>query len=151
MDPIELAQRFAGIFGAQPTIFSAPGRVNLIGEHTDYNDGFVMPSAIGLCTRVAISSRQDRQLLIRSEQFPGDFTFDLENLPTRGIGTWCDYVLGVAVLLLRKSLRAQRDPDWGGTEFFGGDRSRQCIGSDQYQWCCVADDRSGEALPAGRK
>ena len=99
MDTIELGQRFARIFGAHPTIFSAPGRVNLIGEHTDYNDGFVMPSAIGLCTRVAISSRQDHQLLIRSEHFPGDFTFDLENLPTRGTGTWCDYVLGVAVLL----------------------------------------------------
>jgi len=99
MELIELARQFASLFGARPTIFSAPGRVNLIGEHTDYNDGFVMPSAIGLCTRVAISPRQDRQLFIGSQQFPGHFVFDLDNLPKRSTGGWCDYVLGVAVVL----------------------------------------------------
>jgi galactokinase len=99
MDSTELAQRFASLFEAQPTIFRAPGRVNLIGEHTDYNDGFVMPSAIGLCTRVAISPRQDRRLVIRSEQFPEHFAFDLDDLPKRGVGEWCDYVLGIAVVL----------------------------------------------------
>jgi galactokinase len=99
MKSIELAQHFAGIFGVQPTIFSAPGRVNLIGEHTDYNDGFVMPSAIGLCTRVATSPREDRRLFIRSEQFPEHYAFDLDDLPKRRAGTWCDYVLGIAVVL----------------------------------------------------
>jgi len=99
MDSTELAQQFTGVFGGQPTIFRAPGRVNLIGEHTDYNDGFVMPSAIGLYTRVAMSPRADRQLLIRSEQFPGHFAFDLDDLPQRAIGDWCDYVLGIAVVL----------------------------------------------------
>ncbi|MFZ0771146.1 MAG: galactokinase [Candidatus Sulfotelmatobacter sp.] len=99
MNSIELAQRFAGFFGVQPTTFRAPGRVNLIGEHTDYNDGFVMPGAIGLCTRVAASPREDRQLSIRSAQFPGHFTFDLDHLPQRSTGSWCDYVLGVAVVL----------------------------------------------------
>jgi hypothetical protein len=48
----ELVRQFRDMFGAQPTIFGAPGRVNLIGEHTDYNDGFVMPSAIGLCNKI---------------------------------------------------------------------------------------------------
>jgi galactokinase len=99
MDSTELAQRFTGMFGAQPRIFRAPGRVNLIGEHTDYNDGFVMPSAIGLYTRVAISPREDRRLLIRSEQFPGQFAFDLDDLPQQSLGDWCDYVLGIAVVL----------------------------------------------------
>jgi galactokinase len=99
MDSAELAQRFTGMFGAQPTIFRAPGRVNLIGEHTDYNDGFVMPSAIGLCTRAAISPREDRRLLIRSEQFPAQFAFDLDDLPQQRLGDWCDYVLGIAVVL----------------------------------------------------
>jgi galactokinase len=99
MESIELARQFASVFGVRPTIFSAPGRVNLIGEHTDYNDGFVMPSAIGLCTRVAMSPRQDRQLFIQSEQFPGHFVFDLDDLPQQRTGSWCDYVLGVAVVL----------------------------------------------------
>ncbi|SRR5258708_1427079 len=99
MESIELARRFAELFGVHPTIFSAPGRVNLIGEHTDYNEGFVMPSAIALRARVAISPRQDRQLSIRSEQFPGHFAFDLDDLPKAGTGAWCDYVLGVAVVL----------------------------------------------------
>jgi galactokinase len=96
---IEIGERFAEWVGVQPVVFSAPGRVNLIGEHTDYNDGFVMPSAIGLCARVAASAREDGRLVIRSGQFPGEFEFDLDHLPRRGAGNWCDYVLGVAVVL----------------------------------------------------
>ena len=95
----ELAQQFTGMFGAQPAIFSAPGRVNLIGEHTDYNEGFVMPSAIGLRTRVAISPHLERKLLIQSQEFPQFFEFDLDNLPQQATGAWCDYVLGIAVAL----------------------------------------------------
>ncbi len=99
MEPGELVQRFAEWCGVRPSVVSAPGRVNLIGEHTDYNDGFVMPSAIGLCTRVAVSAREDRRLAIRSGQIPGEFEFDLDHLPARGMGDWCDYVVGVAVVL----------------------------------------------------
>ena len=99
MKSAELAQHFKDLFGSSPRIFCAPGRVNLLGEHTDYNDGFVMPCAIGFSTRVAISSRQDRKLVIRSEEFSEQFEFDLDNLPTRGKGVWSDYVLGVAVML----------------------------------------------------
>src|SRR5260370_37265746 len=92
----EIAQYFEQIFGTAPTVFRAPGRVNLIGEHTDYNDGFVLPAAIGFYTQVAIAPRPDRKLLIRSEEFAGDFEFDIENLPSKRVGAWCDYVLGVA-------------------------------------------------------
>jgi galactokinase len=101
MDPQELAGDFIKLFDAQPAIFTAPGRVNLIGEHTDYNDGFVMPSAIDLSTRVAISPRTDRHLVIRSRQFPSHFSFDLNRLPHSKVGDWCDYALGVAILLQR--------------------------------------------------
>lgn len=99
MDSKALALQFAGLFGVQPAIFSAPGRVNLIGEHTDYNEGFVMPCAIGLRTRVATSRRTDRKLSIRSLEFPQFFEFDLDHLPQQATGTWCDYVLGIAVML----------------------------------------------------
>jgi len=47
MESVELARQFAGLFGAHPTILRAPGRVNLIGEHTDYNDGFVIQALLG--------------------------------------------------------------------------------------------------------
>jgi galactokinase len=97
----ELTQRFGKLFGDHPRIFRAPGRVNLIGEHTDYNDGFVMPAAVGFSTYVAIAARPDRKLVIHSEEFPGNFEFDLDHLPERRTGAWCDYVLGVASVLQR--------------------------------------------------
>jgi galactokinase len=99
MDSTQLVPPVAGSFGVRPTIFSAPGRVNLIGEHTDYNDGFVMPCAIGLRTRVSISPRLQRKLLIRSQEFPQFFEFDLDDLPQHATGAWSDYVLGIAVAL----------------------------------------------------
>ena len=99
MTSAELTRRFEDSFGSKPRIFCAPGRVNLLGEHTDYNDGFVMPCAIGFSTRVAISSRPDRKLVIQSEEFSEKFEFDLDNLPNRGTGVWSDYVVGVAVML----------------------------------------------------
>jgi galactokinase len=99
MKSAELARRFEDLFGSPPRIFRAPGRVNLLGEHTDYNDGFVMPCAIGFSTRVAIFPRQDRKLVIRSEEFSEQFEFDLDNLPSRSTDIWSDYVLGIAVML----------------------------------------------------
>ena len=84
----ELAHRFEALFAAPPKIFRAPGRVNLIGEHTDYNDGFVMPCAIGFSTRVAVSPRSDLKLMIRSEEFPEQFEFDAgesAHAPPRGV------------------------------------------------------------------
>ena len=99
MQVAEFSQRFEGLFGTRPQIFRAPGRVNLIGEHTDYNDGFVMPAAVGFFTFVAITARPDRKLVIRSEQFSGSFEFDLGHLPPQRTGDWCDYVLGVATVL----------------------------------------------------
>jgi len=98
----DLAQHFEKTFGTQPRIFRAPGRVNLIGEHTDYNDGYVMPAAVGFSTYVAIAPRPDRKLTIHSAEFPGNFEFDLDSLPEKRFGTWCDYVLGVASVLRQK-------------------------------------------------
>ena len=99
MNPTELGRHFEDLFGSVPRIFRAPGRVNLLGEHTDYNEGFVMPCAIGFSTRVAISPRPDRRLVIRSEDFSQQFEFDVDALPARGQGVWSDYVVGTAVML----------------------------------------------------
>ncbi|HEX3822083.1 MAG TPA: galactokinase [Candidatus Sulfotelmatobacter sp.] len=100
-----IAQKFEQRFRHSPRTFRAPGRVNLIGEHTDYNEGFVMPAAVGFSTYVAIAPRTDRKLAIHSEQFPGDLEFDLDHLPQERTGSWCDYVLGVAVVLQRQGLK----------------------------------------------
>jgi len=99
MKVAELADHFEKVYGGRPRIYRAPGRVNLIGEHTDYSDGFVMPAAIGFSTYVAIAPRRDRKLVIYSQEFPGHFEFDLDRLPPQRTGAWCDYVVGVAGVL----------------------------------------------------
>src|SRR5580692_1716695 len=99
MNEIALTTLFEKAFGTRPQTFRAPGRVNLIGEHTDYNDGFVMPAAVGFSTYVAIAPRPDHKLVLHSEEFPGNFEFDVDHLPEKRVGAWCDYVLGVASVL----------------------------------------------------
>ena len=94
-----LADNFRRLFGQTPRLFRAPGRVNLIGEHTDYNDGFVMPAAIDLSCRVAIAGRGDRRMVVRSENLQKTSEIDLEESDPRRRGEWSDYVQGVAVEL----------------------------------------------------
>ncbi len=105
MDTNDLIQKFKSAFAQTPRVFRAPGRVNLIGEHTDYNDGFVMPAAVAFSTYVAICPRADRMLSIRSQEFPGILDFNLDALPERRTGQWCDYVLGVASVLQQRGLK----------------------------------------------
>ena len=95
----ELGDEFRTRFGAEPRVFRAPGRVNLIGEHTDYNDGFVMPVAIEFATRVAIASRADRLVRVFSRNFEAGFEFDLDEPRPERRADWTDYVRGVAVTL----------------------------------------------------
>jgi galactokinase len=94
------------MFGAQPRIFRAPGRVNLIGEHTDYNEGFVMPAAINYFTFVAIAPREDRTITVCSEHFPDTVQLNLDH-PTQSREHWSDYPLGVAVKLEEAGHRLQ--------------------------------------------
>ena len=105
-NPTELARAFAEMFGAQPRIFRAPGRVNLIGEHTDYNEGFVMPAAINYSTFVAIAPRADRRISARSDHFSDTAELNLDN-PMQSRQHWSDYPLGVAVKLEEAGHRLQ--------------------------------------------
>jgi galactokinase len=79
-------------------VFRAPGRVNLIGEHTDYNDGFVMPAAIGFSTWVTITPLAERKLSVFSENFGEQIEFDLNDRNPVPRQHWSDYVIGVAVI-----------------------------------------------------
>jgi galactokinase len=81
--------------------FRAPGRVNLIGEHTDYNDGFVMPVAINFSTQVTHIPLTENRFEVFSKSFNEEVSFDLESPPTSARGHWSDYPIGVAVMLLR--------------------------------------------------
>jgi len=86
--------------------FRAPGRVNLIGEHTDYNEGFVMPAAIGFSTFVTVSPRDDdRKVSLFSENLSDEVEFDLDDPNLQATGHWSDYPKGVAVTLERAGYR----------------------------------------------
>jgi galactokinase len=100
VDPDGLARAFEARFARTPRIFRAPGRVNLIGEHTDYNDGFVMPMALDRSTWVAAAPRTDRGIVVRSEVYDETITIDLGTQSSqRRAVHWSDYVRGVATLL----------------------------------------------------
>jgi galactokinase len=95
-----VAERFRAVYGTNPRgIFRAPGRVNLIGEHTDYNDGFVMPAAIDFYTCSAIADRVGRTLSVYSEQFRESVEFDLDQPLGSPRKHWSDYIRGVAAIL----------------------------------------------------
>ena len=94
----ELQEKFRQCYGGRARIYRAPGRVNLIGEHTDYNEGFVMPAAIEFYVWIAIAPRNDRKLLLNSINFSETVEIDLQNGVTRR-NHWSDYVAGVAVML----------------------------------------------------
>ncbi len=94
-----LVERFSRLYGTTPLVCRAPGRVNLIGEHTDYNDGFVMPAAIQYYTWVAAAQREDRILSVYSEQFDERIEFSLDKLAAPRSEHWSDYVRGVAAVL----------------------------------------------------
>lgn len=100
-----LSSRFEQTYGTQPNIFRAPGRVNLIGEHTDYNDGFVMPAAIGFYTWAAVSPRSDRAIHARSEEFNEALELSLQQLSGPPRHHWSDFVRGVAAVLQNEGHR----------------------------------------------
>ena len=102
-----LHQLFRERFGAAPALVArAPGRVNLIGEHTDYNDGFVLPCAISRQTMVAARRRDDRQVRIVAGDLGGATTaFSLaEPISPESTAPWSNYVRGVADGLLEAGL-----------------------------------------------
>jgi len=85
--------------GGQSRTYRAPGRVNLIGEHTDYNDGFVLPAAIDFSTAVTVSPRDDRIIEVSSSHFSDRTSFDLNEPSPEPRRHWSDYVRGVAITL----------------------------------------------------
>jgi galactokinase len=98
-DPAVLRSMHLARFKAEPAIFVAPGRVNLIGEHTDYAEGFVMPVAINFATLAAISPRTDGKIVVYSENYGEEKTFEAAALPAAASKHWSDYPMGVVAIL----------------------------------------------------
>jgi galactokinase len=91
-----VVEHFVRCFGQRPAfVVRAPGRVNLIGEHTDYNDGFVLPMAIDRAIWIAVQPRQDHSIAIHSLNFGQTERFSVDEL-RRGLSDWAEYVQGVA-------------------------------------------------------
>ncbi|HMF69852.1 MAG TPA: galactokinase family protein, partial [Flavitalea sp.] len=86
-------------YGKQPLIVAAPGRVNLIGEHTDYNQGFVLPGAVDKKIYMGIAENNTNTVNIYARQFNNSFSFSLDDLqPVKG---WPTYLVGVSFYMLK--------------------------------------------------
>jgi galactokinase len=106
----EIESRFRELFGMEPTMLvRAPGRVNLIGEHTDYNDGFVFPAAIDRDVLIAASPRNDRQVRACALNFNQSSTFTLDDVQpaTEGRERWSNYLRAMAWVLHEEGLGTQ--------------------------------------------
>ena len=114
-----VSELFEGYFGAAPVAtVKAPGRVNLIGEHTDYNGGYVLPAAINYHTYIAFAPRDDRQLLLVAYNFDNEtVVVDLDAIQVHDINaSWSNYVRGVV-----QEMRKQGFTLAGGDLYIAGD------------------------------
>ncbi len=100
----KLNELFLQIFGEAPLIVRSPGRVNLIGEHTDYNEGFVLPAAINKAIYVAVSKRTDDQIHLHSAEYNEHCKISLHDLQKTDL-RWTDYILGVVDQLQKKQFK----------------------------------------------
>lgn len=94
MKKLDIEAAFQKKFGTTCLIVRSPGRVNLIGEHTDYNNGFVLPAAIDKAAYVAIAKRTDNKVVMYATAFNQDFEISLKEIKTTTLG-WPNYILGV--------------------------------------------------------
>ena len=90
----KITSLFIEKFEEEPTVFRSPGRINILGEHTDYNEGFVLPAAINKHIYIAITKRTDNTINLYAADFNESFTADVENISRASI-QWPNYILGV--------------------------------------------------------
>ena len=100
MDTAEFRRRVTPILGEKFRVFRAPGRVNIIGEHTDYNDGFVLPAAIDREILMAVRPTGSRQVILHSLDYNDAVsTFSLDEIGLDSENTWSNYLRGVCYVL----------------------------------------------------
>ena len=113
--PSTIRKKFIDKFDREPLVVSSPGRVNLIGEHTDYNDGYVFPAAIDKVIVTAISERADGRIHLFSNDLNASYEGNLDLLESAKEG-WPDYVLGVVAEFQKLGIEVK-----GFNLLFGGD------------------------------
>jgi galactokinase len=96
----ELYNSFKKHYQKEPLVVRSPGRVNIIGEHTDYNDGFVLPAAIDKSIFVGVSKREDDIINLFSKEFNEAFEIHLKDLK-KSDKQWANYILGIVDQLLK--------------------------------------------------
>jgi galactokinase len=97
----QVLEHFRRVYGERPSVLvRAPGRVNLIGEHTDYNDGFVLPMAIDRAAWIALRPRADRAIHIHALDYDAEGRFALDDL-RKDKADWLEYIKGVAWALTK--------------------------------------------------
>ncbi|MFD2512328.1 galactokinase [Pontibacter locisalis] len=109
-----IRNKFKDIFNLEPTLFRSPGRVNLIGEHTDYNDGFVLPAAINKEIFFAVAPTNTSSVRLYSFDMQEQADFDLEAIRVSDI-SWANYLLGVVAQFQKADLQVK-----GFDLLFGG-------------------------------
>jgi len=110
-----IGELFRRRFGSDPAVYRSPGRVNLIGEHTDYNEGFVLPGAVDRAMLLALARRDDRRVRLFAADLNEEHEADLDRLEPVPSG-WANYLLGVA-----DQLQKAGHPVGGFDCAFGGD------------------------------
>lgn len=94
MDTTQIELKFKELFGTSPAVYRSPGRINIIGEHTDYNEGFVLPAAIDKAVYVAINKRNDQEIHLYSVKYNDSFKTNL-SVVKPSEKQWVNYILGV--------------------------------------------------------
>jgi galactokinase len=100
----EVAQKFKDLYGAEPLVVRSPGRINIIGEHTDYNDGFVLPAAIDKAAYLAIALRDDDEIHLKAEDMNETFSISMKELKPVGDIGWPNYILGSVAQFIEKGI-----------------------------------------------
>jgi galactokinase len=111
----QIISTFKALFGKDPLVVFSPGRINLIGEHTDYNGGFVMPAAINKKMIVAIAANNSGQARLFSLDFDEEFAFELDSFGPKK-SHWATFIMGVTAQLQQAGYPVQ-----GFDMVFGGD------------------------------
>jgi len=101
----ELKKVFQQNFQTEPLIVRSPGRINIIGEHTDYNEGFVLPAAIDKAAYIAVSLRDDDEIHLVAMDLNENFSVNLKDLKPVGDVSWPNYILGSAAQFLKRGIQ----------------------------------------------
>ena len=100
----EIAQKFKDLYGTEPLIVRSPGRINIIGEHTDYNNGFVLPASIDKAAYLAIALRDDDEIHLKAEDLDETFSISIKDMKPVGDISWPNYILGSVAQFSKKGV-----------------------------------------------